>query len=648
MPQLLRNINGIIDAFQRYARTEGNCSVLTRGELKRLLEQEFADVIVKPHDPATVDEVLRLLDEDHTGTVEFKEFLVLVFKVAQACFKTLSESPEGVCGPQESGSFPSGALPELGEGERSVTEVGSTGERQRQEGSSGRQSRQAARGQGGTGTQTHGQDISSSQVSHHDRQYESQRQDKESLRTQARGNVEPTQREGEDQSPQTRERVSERQSQTGEQIRAPQASETVTGTITETQTGATETKGQDRSQTQEPTHGQTRVTETRSQDRSQTRPTVTGGQVQTQGSATETVEQDRSQRTGNTSTQTQEPTHGQTRVTGTHSQDRSQTRPTVTGGQVQTQGSATETVEQDRSQRTGNTSTQTQEPTHGQTRVTETRSQDRSQTRPTVTGGQVQTQGSATETVEQDRSQRTGNTSTQTQEPTHGQTRVTGTRSQDRSQTRHTVTGGQVQTQGSATETVEQDRSQRTGNTSTQTQEPTHGQTRVTGTRSQDRSQTRHTVTGGHVQTESGSHIQNKNQDRSQTPRHIGAREQGQTQMQPSSGQRCTQVSSYEAEEPTRGGQAQSGTSTLTGRQDYSSTHPRGSVMGGQGEREPSVVKQEEWADDHTRETAIRRQAQGSLHTSKPSVQGPEAAQPEEKRGFTARELYSYFKSNKP
>ncbi|CAI9151460.1 unnamed protein product [Rangifer tarandus platyrhynchus] len=495
MPQLLRNINGIIEAFRRYARMEGDCAVLERGELKRLLEKEFADVIVKPHDPATVDEVLRLLDEDDTGTVEFKEFLVLVFKVAQACFETLSEGPEGACGPQESGRDAAAATQEPGEGQRSSPAVGRPGNRQGPAGSSDAQSEQASGGPGGPGPQTQGQDISSAQISHQDRQFESQRQEGVSQSTQARGHVEQAQRVREDKSPQTRERGTEREPQAREQDRAHQTSEAGTGTITQTHTRTTQT-----------TH-------------------------------THTVEQDRSHQTGSVSTQPRESTCSQARGTETHSQDGYQTRQVVTGGHIQTQP-----------------------------------------------GSQTQTH---TQTRELDRSHQRGNTSIQSQESIRG----TEIHSQDGYQSRQAVTGGHIHTQGGAPQAVEQDRGQITS--------------------------------------------------------HTTAGEQGQTQRQSGSSQRQTQVSNCEAGETVLGGQAQTGASTVTGRRDTSGTHPPCSVTGGQGERDPTAVQQE-WVDDHTRETVIRRQDQGSLHASVPSAQGREAAQPEGKRGLTARGLYSYFKSSKP
>jgi hypothetical protein len=708
----------------------------------------------KPHDPATVDEVLCLLDEDNTGTVEFKEFLVLVFKVAQACFKTQSESPEGACRSQQSGSCHPGSSKELEKDQNSRTTVGIDGKGQHNEGSSCGQSEQTSRGQGRT--QTQGQDSSSLQVSTYDRQAESQRQERVSQQAQVMGHVEQTSRI-EDNNHQTRGRSLERQSQTREQT-----GETMTGTATQTQTGISLTGGTS-IQTEESTYGPSRGTETHGQDRGQISQSGTGGHIQTQaGSYSQTMEHDSSHQTGGTDIQTQQFTYGSTRGTEIHGQDRSQTSQAVTGGHIQIHTGShtqahTQTIEQDRSHQTGSTGIQTQEYTCGQTRGTEIHGQDRYQTSQAVTGGHIQTQarsytqtgiqaqqftcgptrvtevhgqdGSQTsqavtgghiqihsgsntqthtqtmeqdrshqigstgiqtqeytygltrgtethgqdgshtsqagrgytqtqigshtqthiQTVEQDRSHQTGSTGIQAQEFTRGQTIGTEIHGQDRSQTRQIVTG-HIQTQAgshtqTSTQTVEQDRRLQTGSTGFQTQKPTYGHTTQPKTHGQDRSQTSHAVTGGQIQTQAGSYTQTMERDRSQTASCAGAGEQGQTQIQSGSSQRGTDVSSYEAGEPVLGGQVQIGASTVTGRQDWSSTHP--SVTGSQGERESTGFR-EEWVDDHTREIVIRIEDQGSLHSGAPSAQSQSAAKPEVKGGITAKGLYSYLKNNNP
>ncbi|XP_031230542.1 cornulin isoform X2 [Mastomys coucha] len=526
MPQLLQNIHGIIEAFGCYARSEGGCKVLTRQELKRLLEHEFADVIVKPHDPATVDEVLRLLDEDNTGTVEFKEFLVLMFKVARACFKTLNESPKGACVSDKSESCYPGSSKELEQGQRGGTEVAKDGTTQHCEDSSCGQRDQASRGQDRVGTHTQNQDSYPTQISSHDRQDESQTWEMISQQTQVTGQVEQTPKT-EDKS-WTRQKRSERQPQISQQT-----DEITTGSTTQTQAGTFYAHGS---------------------------------------------------------------TCDQNRETNSHNQDRSQEDQASTQ-QYQTQAEShtqihTEMVEEGWGQQTGSGNIQTQGYIYNQSRETVIHGQDRNQ---------------ASQSAKE-----------------HHQ-------AQAESYT-------QIHTQ-----TMEQGRSQQEEYSNIPTHESIYDQNRRTEIHGQESNQAEQVGTG-HYQTHARSYTQTLEDDRSQSAHQVVAQEKEQTQTQSCKGQSWTPVSNYETGEPVLGGQVQTETDTVKERQQWNSNQP--SLTGGQRERVPTVVK-EEWVNDNTREIVIRSQDPGSLHSGAPSAQGQDTPQME-KKGITAKGLYSYLKTEQP
>lgn len=392
----------------------------------------------KPHDPATVDEVLCLLDEDNTGTVEFKEFLVLVFKVARACFETLNESPRGVCMSNKSETHYPVSSKELEQGQKGATGVSKDETEQCYEDRHGQRD-QASRGQVRVGTHTHSQDSYPTQVSSHDRQTEPQRQ--EMVSQQMTGQVEQTQRT-EDKSC-TRERRSEQQSQIIQQTDA-----IIAGTATQTQEGTFHT--------QESTSDQNRGTNSHTQDRNQA-DQASKQHYQTQaGSHTQIhaqmVEQDWRQQTESGSIRTPRSIYEQNRKTETHGQDRNQERQAAkehwqTQDESYTKTHA-QTVEQGRSQQAENSSIQIHGSICGQNRETEIHRQDSSQAGQMGIGHYQTQEGSYTRSLEHDGSQSTSQVGDQEK----GQTQIQSCEGQrwktvSNYDTGGPVLGGQVQTE---------------------------------------------------------------------------------------------------------------------------------------------------------------------------------------------------------
>ncbi|XP_065101798.2 protein S100-A10b [Paramisgurnus dabryanus] len=82
---LERSMETLITVFYRYAGTEGDATTLSRRELRQLMETELSSFLKSQKDPAAVDKIMKDLDANGDGQVNFEEFVALVVGLSIAC-----------------------------------------------------------------------------------------------------------------------------------------------------------------------------------------------------------------------------------------------------------------------------------------------------------------------------------------------------------------------------------------------------------------------------------------------------------------------------------------------------------------------------------------------------------------------------------
>ncbi|XP_061674184.1 protein S100-A10a [Syngnathoides biaculeatus] len=86
MPSELETaMESLIVVFHRYASREGKTGTLNRRELRELMENELSNFLKCQKDPAAVDKIMKDLDTNGDGQVDFEEFVSLVVGLSIAC-----------------------------------------------------------------------------------------------------------------------------------------------------------------------------------------------------------------------------------------------------------------------------------------------------------------------------------------------------------------------------------------------------------------------------------------------------------------------------------------------------------------------------------------------------------------------------------
>ncbi|XP_045900400.1 toll-like receptor 18 [Micropterus dolomieu] len=83
--QLQTAMENLITVFHSYSGKEGDKYKLSKAELKSLLQGELTDFMAASKDPMVVEKIMKDLDENQDGQVDFQEFVVLVAALTVAC-----------------------------------------------------------------------------------------------------------------------------------------------------------------------------------------------------------------------------------------------------------------------------------------------------------------------------------------------------------------------------------------------------------------------------------------------------------------------------------------------------------------------------------------------------------------------------------
>nr|XP_046171424.1 protein S100-A1-like [Oncorhynchus gorbuscha] len=83
--ELERSMESLIMVFHRYSEKDGDGNTLSKKELKELMQTELASFLKSQKDPATIDKIMKDLDQNGDGKVNFEEFVSLVVGLSIAC-----------------------------------------------------------------------------------------------------------------------------------------------------------------------------------------------------------------------------------------------------------------------------------------------------------------------------------------------------------------------------------------------------------------------------------------------------------------------------------------------------------------------------------------------------------------------------------